>query len=348
MNVDNNMIFGTLFDSNYLDKGLALYHSMRRHIEEFMLYIFALDDKCYEILSDMRLEGVILIPLKDIMDIKLQEIREERTRAEFCWTCTPIIIEHVLVRYQERVCTYIDADIYFFANPESVIKEIRDHGCSVGVTPHRFERNYINIEQMFNNGKYCIQFNTFFHNEEGLSVLRDWKEDCLNWCYSRYEDGKYGDQKYADTWKMKHSCVCEIENVGAGVAPWNLHLYVYDGRKDGRMQMSYRGKDFPLIFYHFEGMKYLNDGRIFLHLWEYRSLGMHKKVKEIYGEYFKKLSMIRRHLKKNYGISFRHMEIEKKDFLANYSLKSFCKDNGLLGGWKKWFCFQVNNLQKGI
>ena len=43
MNQQNNLIFCTLFDSNYLDKGLALYHSMRKYIGNFTLYIFTFD-----------------------------------------------------------------------------------------------------------------------------------------------------------------------------------------------------------------------------------------------------------------------------------------------------------------
>lgn len=129
--------------------------------------------------------------------------------------------------------------------------------------PHRFEKNYLNVEQMFNNGKYCIQFNTFFNDDKGRTVLGDWKKDCLDWCYCRYEDGKYGDQKYPDRWKMKYSGVHEAENFGIGVAPWNLHLYSCVGTKDEKIWMRYREEVVPLVFYHFEGMKYLDDGRIF-------------------------------------------------------------------------------------
>ncbi len=299
MNADKYLIFCTLFDCNYLDKGLALYRSMRKQMEKFTLYIFAFDDKCYEILSDMRLKNVVTIPLQDIMDVKLQEKKEERTRAEFCWTCTSVVIEHVLVKYKEMVCTYIDADIYFFANPESIIREIADHGCSVGVTRHGFEKSYWDVEQRINNGKYCIHFNTFFNSEEGLGVLRDWKTDCLEWCYYRYEDGKIGDQKYADRWKMRYSCIYEAEDLGAGVAPWNLHLYAYHGRKNGKVWLSYRDRMFFVIFYHFEGMKYLNDGKVFLNLWKYNVSRLKKKVRIIYGEYLKEIKSCRYYLKKN-------------------------------------------------
>lgn len=345
MTSQNPMIFCTLFDSNYLDKGLALYHSMRKHICDFKLYIFAFDDLCFEILSDMRLKNVIPVPLKDIMNEQLQEKKDERTRAEFCWTCTPVVIEHVLVKYKEKVCTYIDADIYFFANPESIIREIAEHGCSVGLTLHGFERSYVEIEQKFNNGKYCIHFNTFFHNEDGITVLRDWKADCLNWCYYRCEDGKLGDQKYADKWKMRYYCVHEAENLGAGVAPWNLHLYAYEGKKDGKIQLSYRERVFPLVFYHFEGLKYLDDGSVFLNLWRYNVPGFKKKVEEIYGEYFREIKVIRKYLKKNYGVSFDHLRADHKIFLKEkYSLKRVLREKGLFGGLKEWIRFKANNI----
>ena len=45
-----DLIFCTLFDSNYIDKGLVLYDSMVRTMPEFKLYAFAFDKKCEDIL----------------------------------------------------------------------------------------------------------------------------------------------------------------------------------------------------------------------------------------------------------------------------------------------------------
>lgn len=345
MNPKNNLIFCTLFDSNYLDKGLALYCSMKKQIKNFRLYIFAFDDRCYEILSDMCLKNVVIVSLSEIMNDRLQEIGRERNRAEFCWTCTPVVIEHVLVHYQERICTYIDADIYFFANPQKAIAKIEQQGCSVGLAPHRFERDYQSVYTMFRCGKYCIQFNTFCNDKEGLAVLRDWKNDCLEWCYHRSEDGKFGDQKYPDTWKMKYSCVYEAEDLGIGVAPWNLHLYSCVGKSDAGILMRYRGEEFPLIFYHFEGMRYFKDKSIFLNLWEYSDWRTKRKVRLIYGEYFHVLRVIRRKLKEQYGLSFEHMEVDKEEFLGkNYTLGKYCRDCGLARGVKAWAGFQSNDI----
>ncbi len=345
--MDKYMVFCTLFDSGYLDKGLALYRSMRKRIGDFRLYIAAFDHKCHEVLSAMNLKNVVLIPLEEILDDRLRQKKKERTRGEFCWTCTSVVIEHVLIRYRETVCTYIDADIYFFANPAGIIRQIAEHGCSVGVAPHGFERSYWDVEQKINNGRYCIHFNTFFHTKDGMKVLREWKEDCYHWCYSRCEDGKLGDQKYADRWKMKYSCVYEIRNLGAGAAPWNVHLYTFHGRKDGKIMLGYRKEKFPLIFYHFEGLKYLDDGSVFLNLWKYTVPGLKKKVIEIYGEYFREIGAVRKYLAKNYGVTFDAMRGDKKTFMKQRcSLKEFCRNRGLLGGLQDWTGFRVNNLMR--
>lgn len=345
MTARDMMIFCTLFDSNYLDKGLALYRSMRKHIGSFSLYIFAFDDKCYDVLFDMRLKNVVLIPLEDIMTKKLRQIRQERTRAEFCFTCTPVIIEYVLSEYQEMVCTYLDADIYFFTSPMNSVQELLDKNCSVGLTKHGFERNHDYARQIFRVGKYCIEFNTFVNDQEGRRVLREWKEDCLQWCYYRCEDGKFGDQKYPDKWKQKYSCIHDFQELGMGVAPWNLHLYTYVGRKKGIIWMKYRGRQFPLIFYHFEGMKYLTGKRIFLNLWKTSEEGTRKKMKLLYGSYIRELEMIRKHLVKLYGVTFEHMVVDENSFSERkYSFQHFGEKYGLLAGFKIWIGFWINNI----
>ena len=345
MTKQEKMIFCTLFDSNYLDKGLALYLSMKRHISTFKLYIFAFDEKSFEVLKSMKLKNVVVLSVEDIMTGRLREIRRERSRAEFCWTCTPFILEYVLLRYGEKACTYIDADIYFFSDPAELIGEVISAGKSVGLVEHKFRRDSEYGSNIFNVGKYCIQFNTFLNDTKGMEVLENWKECCLEWCYFRYEDGKLGDQKYPDKWKQKYSCIFECENLGAGVAPWNLHLYKYVGKRNEEIWMECRGNSFRMIFYHFEGMKYLNDGSIDLRLWEPGVLGTSRKVNVIYGEYFSMIAFVRRYLAEKYGISFEQMILDAHSFRSkNCSLKELCKVNGILEGVRKWEAYWVNGV----
>lgn len=346
MTGQDKMVFCTLFDSNYLDKGLALYQSMKRHIAVFRLYIFAFDDKCFDVLSAMRLKNVIVLSVEDIMNETMQRLKGERTRAEFCWTSTPVIIEHVLVKYREEICTYIDADIYFYADPAPVIQEIIDAKCSVGVVEHRFERNATYGYKIFSYGRYCVQFNTFLNDERGRKVLKDWKEDCLKWCYKRCEDGLLGDQKYLDRWQQKYLGIHVSTHLGAGVAPWNLHMYTdIDKRSDG-IWMKFRNNSFQVIFYHYEGMQDLDAHRIYLNLWRYGDIfGTRRKVNILYGEYLMLIKKIRKQLITSYAVSFEHMIASNECYNAGGSLlRKFCNSEGIYNGLKRWVEYRKNDI----
>ena len=118
-------IFCTLFDSNYLDKGITLYKSMEKHIPEFKLYVFAFDDKCYNILKKENYSYLIPISLEEFETSALLKVKKERTQAEYCWTCSPWIIKHVIDKYSEPICTYIDADMGFLSSPQPVFEEMK-------------------------------------------------------------------------------------------------------------------------------------------------------------------------------------------------------------------------------
>ena len=51
MKIDEHVLnFCTLFDSYYLDKGLALYLSLKKVCDNFRLYVFCFDDVAFQIL----------------------------------------------------------------------------------------------------------------------------------------------------------------------------------------------------------------------------------------------------------------------------------------------------------
>ena len=248
------LTFCTLFDSNYLPYGLSLYESLKQHCQNFTLYIFAFDKKTEDYLKKISLKNVIIISLHEFEDKELLEIKPTRTIAEYCWTCTPATILYVLQNYNVDHCTYIDSDIFFFSSPQSLIDEMGSK--SVSITSHNYTPKH---DQTKTSGKYCVQFMTFKNNKAGLKVLKWWKNNCLNWCYNRFEDGKFGDQKYLDDWTKRFDSVYEIRNLGAGVAPWNVEQYnfeLYNDKIIGK-EISTE-KKFTLIFYHFHGFRFLD------------------------------------------------------------------------------------------
>ncbi len=227
-------ILCTLYNSLYLDKGLVLYDSLSESADDFKLYVLCMDDKCYEVLSDINLEHQIPIRLSDFEcgDEGLLKAKSNRSMGEYCWTCSSSFIRYILHKYNEPICTYIDADMYFYNNPQILIDEMIDKGKSVMMVPHRFSEK--NVKEAEIVGTYCVEFNTFLNDRNGNIVLNHWRSKCLDCCSNLGDGIHWGDQKYMDEWPMLFpNSVHVCNNLGAGIAPWNIDRYrnYYEDKK---------------------------------------------------------------------------------------------------------------------
>ncbi len=243
--------FCTLFDSNYLTRGLALYDSLRAMGESFKLYVVCFDAHAHHILKRLDFPDLILIKLEDFESEDLLKVKSERTAAEYCWTCTSHVIRYVLDTYNLPEMTYLDADLFFFAKPSILFEEFYRSDASVMITEHRYTPKY---DMSKVSGIYCVQFMTFKADTRGLQVLQWWQERCIEWCYARFEDGKFGDQKYLDDWPERFEGIHVLQHSGGGVAPWNVQQY--------KVSFGPRVNALPIVFYHFHALRWYEDGRI--------------------------------------------------------------------------------------
>ena len=290
--------FCTLFDSYYLDKGIALYKSLERVTNDFKLFVFCFDEKSFSVLSKMNFSHMVIIHHSSFETKELLEKKKERSKAEYCWTCTPIVIEYVLDNYQVDNCTYLDSDLYFYQNPKILFDEIEKANADVVIVEHRFKNNNYGRKLEKRNGKYCVEFN-FFNNSR--TVLNWWKEKCLEWCYDIPEPDRMGDQKYLNEWKTMFKGVYELQNLGGGDAPWNLEQYRLISNLNNDVMLSTKdGYEFTLIFYHFQNIRYITNNLVNI-----KSQTKNKKLKySIYVPYLKEIESIRKILKENYNISY--------------------------------------------
>ena len=244
--------FCTLFNSTYLTRGLAMYHSLEEHCADFHLYILAFDQQCYDTLVFLRLSHATVISLQEFEDEQLLSVKSTRTATEYCWTCTPASIQYCMQKFQLDSCTYIDADLLFFSDPKILIEEMGED--SVLITEHRYTPQY---DQTQVSGKYCVQFVCIKNDERGRKVLQWWKDACLEWCYNRVEDNKFGDQKYLDDWCERFEGVHELRHLGGGLAPWNMQQYDFALQNDGLTGTeTSTGKKFNAVFFHFHCFRY--------------------------------------------------------------------------------------------
>jgi hypothetical protein len=250
--------FCTLFDSNYLSRGLALFESLKKTTTDFHLFVVAFDEECYDYLRKLDYKDLTPVSLTDFEDEKLKRVKSGRTTAEYCWTCTPSIILYCVEKFQLPSCTYVDADMIFYQSPQILFDELTDQ--SIIISEHRYTRDY---DVSATHGIYCVQFMYFKNDQSGLNALSWWRDRCIEWCFAYLEDGKFGDQKYLDDWRERFPGVHVMQNPGGGLAPWNIQQYLVED-KNGRVFITDKQKatTAPMVFYHFHGLKFYSDDKV--------------------------------------------------------------------------------------
>lgn len=234
------MNFCTLYDSNYISKGIALYLSIAKYTDDFTMYVMAMDRKCEEMLTQMNFAHIKVECIEDNMTDALLQAKGNRSRAEYCWTCGSFVTHCFLTKYYLSDITYLDSDLMFFCSPQVIFDELTAKNASVGLSPHFIPYNA--------TGKYCVQYCYFKNDKNGLAALTWWKDECLKWCYSQIEDGKYGDQMYLEQMPKLFGNVYDIENRGTGMAYWNEFNYKFT--EDA---VVYKGRKYPFVFFHYSG-----------------------------------------------------------------------------------------------
>lgn len=327
--------FCTLFDSFYLTRGIAMYQSLEQTCNSFHLYIFAFDDKSYEILNKLKLKHATIISLKEFEDDRLLRVKPTRSKAEYCWTCTPSTILYVIQKHKVAHCTYLDADLFFYQNPNILIDEM--DGKSILLTEHRYPPKFNRINT---SGIYCVQFITFFNNEEGLTALKWWRDACIDWCYDRYEDGKFGDQKYLDDWATRFIGVHVLKNLGGGLASWNVEQWPFLRRDKNIITFLDKKTNTPFeaVFYHFHHVRFFKNNIVDLG-WRHPTMPV---VKNLYVPYIQKLEQVEKLVKSiepSYAIPLQDFKLIKSKGLKN-------KIKYLIKRWGRYNVFDTTKLIK--
>jgi hypothetical protein len=119
--------FCTYFDHRYAAKGLAMWESLKSHCSPAILHVFCLNDACCDILANLRLPDVHLHSLKELEDAdpELGRARSNRSLVEYYFTLTPCLPLQIFRTHPEvsRI-TYVDADLFFCADPQPVLDEV--------------------------------------------------------------------------------------------------------------------------------------------------------------------------------------------------------------------------------
>jgi hypothetical protein len=292
----------TLFDSLFLPQGLALHMSMERHVKDYTLWILCVDDKAHALLTKLQLPNVRLLQLGKLETEELLRVKPTRSKGEYCWTLTPFAPRFVFEADPsvERV-TYLDADLWFCKHPSAIFREFHDSGKSVLITDHAYAPEY---DASATSGKYCVQF-MIFDRLGGEEVRKWWEGLCIEWCYARLEDGKFGDQKYLDYWpELFPAKVHVLIDKELTMAPWNAVRFPYGNA----------------VTWHFQGLRLLTNNRL--------SIGDFKiprvTFNNIYTPYFNDLSKAR-HILSDLGLSIRSQSTIRNLDRLKMTIRSFLR-----------------------
>ncbi|MEO7425748.1 MAG: hypothetical protein ABI036_11215 [Fibrobacteria bacterium] len=237
-----------IFDKNYLLQGLTLYRSLVRHEPNFRLYCLCMDAEAAELIDSMGIGNLFAVPVNSLETPEIAKARSRMTHGQFCWTCQPLVCAYLLEAKQLDMITYLEADSMFFGSAEPLYRELGSDSATI--VPHRFSKRY---DMESSGGTYCVQFNLFRNDARSREILDYWKKECYK--YDKSRPGLYPGQVCLDYFTTRFQGVRVIENIGAGIAPWNVHNYAFTKRGD-----AVEVDGIPAIFFHYHEFSHLTNG----------------------------------------------------------------------------------------
>ncbi len=220
--------------------------------------VLALDEDCFYLLQRLNLPWVRLIRLPDLQPAStVNTCMKNRNWTEFCWTLSSLLCRYCIRFLGWPEVTYLDADIFFHGDPETLFQKHPSH--STLITDHNYAPEY---DQSAISGRYCVQFLRFTRHVSSTSLLDWWALRCIEDCPSIPKPGKFGDQKYLESFASISSEVETIQSWGAGLAPWNAKKFVFELDESQALLCGLDSPIDPLIFYHYHGFQILETGEI--------------------------------------------------------------------------------------
>ncbi|MDR5171223.1 glycosyl transferase [Methylobacillus flagellatus] len=243
-----------------------------------------MDQEVHEQLLALKLPHVSLMRLADFESDALLAVKPGRSKGEYCWTITPFTADWVFsLDDQVKRVTYLDADLLFFNDPAVLFQEFEESGKHVMITEHAYAPDYIHYLET--SGRFCVQFMVFDRSPEARRIMQWWQERCLEWCYARMEDGRFGDQKYLDVWPQLFTHDVHIlQCVEQTLAPWNVDY-----------QLQQQPRKFKPVFYHFHAFRIIGLGSVRL----YEGYRIASSSRYLYDEYLatlnRQIAVLHRH-----------------------------------------------------
>lgn len=276
--------FCAITSREYIVKTVALYESLRQRMDNFHFWICCMDQESYDIVLNLQLPKVTLLPLSAVANPAYNEAVKDRNIKERCWTLKPVLCKYILKHYNIDQLLYCDSDLFFFDHPDIIAKEWEGHVFYMA-------RQRATDDMHNKNGIYQAGLLGFSNEARSREILDWWEAKCLEWCYDSYDlkNQRWGDQKYLDQVPLKFTYIRVSENEGVNLAPWNLVMNPAHGNhiSEASGKVYINGKS--LIVYHFGSLNILSETEA--DIWKLHHLNFDFRIlKAIYLPYLKALN----------------------------------------------------------
>jgi len=270
--------FATLLDQNYISRAYVMLDSLSRNTNKKLhFFILALDNNVVRYFSEIKNVTVLEVADLEYYFPELLSAKNNRSKVEYLFTLSPFLPLYILQNNNINRITTLDADLFFLSDPMPYIIDLGNQ-C-IGITQHGYIKD---LEYLNEYGKFNVSFQSFPKTPTGIQCLKDWGGDCINYCGDKIDDeGRFGDQKYLDSWEFHYANVIKFPTPNIGLAPWNVKNLEIVSKGD-KLFISENN----IVFYHFHKFKLLNN-RIFIHGLHYFHLdNLPTWLKKLYSNYW--------------------------------------------------------------
>lgn len=172
--------------------------------------------------------------------------------SELCTTVKPFVFKHMFKTYQQVV--YLDPDIKIYAPLTECWQALQSH--TFVLTPHLMspvdDGKVPSDLYTLRTGIFNLGFIGISLREETPRFLAWWGDRLLKYGYSRWDEGMFYDQIWANYIPVMFPDYHIIRHLGYNMANWNWHE-----RQLAKPAANFMvNGDYPLVFFHFSSYKY--------------------------------------------------------------------------------------------
>ena len=288
---NDSYCFCTIVTKEYLLKTLALYDSICRNSEKnFHLWICAMDQISFDLLSKMKLNQVTVLDARSIENQMLLKAKKNRSLTEYCWTLKASFMKYLLLSNKSiQSILYVDSDVFLYSTPSPLFNALNKR--DVVLTCHNFTPRFHHL--FLQKGHFNAGIVGFKNSRSAIRILNWWERKCVEWCYDEISNNRFADQKYLESIEKAHSSVSIISSLGANAAMWNIEGASIEER-EGNVFIN----NSKLVFFHFSSFYILGENEFDIWRWEYPA--MENSIRDsIYTPYIDTLSSAIKHIKAN-------------------------------------------------